>query len=154
MVLIFTAICIALVALMSWLVYDADYCNRELPITGLVVAIILLLVCVGFIISLSDSVMKLGVIDEKIAMYEEENANIEARLAETVQKYQEYEAGIYAEVAPESSMTLVSLYPELKSDALVSKQIEVYVENNETIKSLKSAKINGDVCRWWLYFGG
>ena len=57
------------------------------------------------------------------------------------------------EVKPENYITLVSLYPELKADALVSKQIEIYISNNEKIKELKEFKINGSIYRWWLYFG-
>ena len=87
-------------------------------------------------------------------MYEEENAKIEAQIAETVSQYQQYEKDIFTEVSPETSIQLVSMYPELKSDTLVKKQIETYVENNNIIKELKAEKINGKVCRWWLYFGG
>ena len=83
-----------------------------------------------------------------------ENQKIETQIAETVQQYQEYESGIFTEVAPESSVILVALYPELKADTLVQKQIEVYVANNEKIKELKESNITGDVKRWWLYFGG
>lgn len=92
-------------------------------------------------------------IDKKIAIYEEENTKIEQQIADTVKQYQEYETGIFTEVAPESSIALVTLYPELKSDTLVQSQIEVYVENNEAIKELKSKAINAPVARWWLYFG-
>ena len=99
------------------------------------------------------SVSNLAVINEKIAMYEQENQKIETQIAETVQRYQEYESGIFTEVAPESSVTLVALYPELKADTLVQKQIEVYVANNEKIKQLKESNIAGNVKRWWLYFG-
>ena len=58
------------------------------------------------------------------------------------------------EVAPESAVTMVSLYPELKSDSLVQAQIEVYAENNKIIKDLRDQQIKGNVYRWWLYFGG
>lgn len=92
-------------------------------------------------------------IDKKIAIYQEENAKIEQQIADAVKQYQEYETGIFTEVAPESSIALVTLYPELKSDTLVQSQIEVYVENNEAIKELKSKAINAPVARWWLYFG-
>ena len=83
----------------------------------------------------------------------EENAKIEQQIADTVKQYQEYETGIFTEVSPEDSITLVALYPELKSDTLVQSQIEVYVENNKAIKELKSSAINASVYRWWLYFG-
>lgn len=92
-------------------------------------------------------------IEKKIALYEEENAKIEQQIAATVKQYQEHETGIFTDAAPESSITLVTLYPELKSDTLVQSQIEVYVENNKTIKELKSTAINASVYRWWLYFG-
>lgn len=86
-------------------------------------------------------------------MYEEENTKIEQQIADVVTQYQEYEEGIFTEVAPESAMTLVALYPELKSDTLVQSQIEVYVDNNKQIKELKSMSINASIFRWWLYFG-
>lgn len=97
---------------------------------------------------------ELMVIDEKIAMYEEENAKIENQIAATVQQYQEYEKEIFTEVSPDSAITLISVYPELKSDKLVQSQIEMYVRNNENIKALKEQKIGGAVVRWWLCFGG
>ena len=106
------------------------------------------------IIILGIHVKSISVIDDRIEMYEEENTRIEQQIADVVEQYQKYETDIFMEVAPESAVTMVSLYPELKSDSLVQAQIEVYVENNKTIKDLKDKQINGDVYRWWLYFGG
>lgn len=105
-------------------------------------------------ICLACEVSGLHVIDDKIAMYEEENTKIEEQIAATVQQYQEYETGIFTETASDSSITLVALYPDLKADKLVQSQIEIYVANNEKIKELKEQKINGSVSRWWMYFGG
>ena len=105
-------------------------------------------------IGLGVNVSELSVIDSKITMYQEENTKIEQQVANVVAQYQEYETKTFTAVVPEDSMTLVSLYPELKSDKLVQKQIDVYVENNKKIKSLKEKQINGKVLRWWLYFGG
>ena len=105
------------------------------------------------IVCLCVSVSNYRVIDEKIAMYQEENTKIEEQVAETVKQYQQYEADIFAEVAPDSAITLVALYPELKADTLVQSQVDVYIKNNEKIKSLKEDKINGTINKWWLYFG-
>lgn len=109
----------------------------------------------GFILAffLAIPISQLSVIDEKISMYQEENTKIEEQIATMVKQYQEYETDIFESVTPESAMTLVTLYPELKSDTLVQKQIEVYVYNNERIKELKEEKIGGSVLRWWVYFG-
>lgn len=106
------------------------------------------------IIALGISVKSLSVIDDRITMYEEENARIEQQVADVVEQYQKYETDIFREVAPESAVTMVSLYPELKSDSLVQAQIEVYTENNKTIRDLRDKQIKGNVYRWWLYFGG
>lgn len=92
-------------------------------------------------------------IQSKIDMYTEENANIEADMDVLVEKYMKYEQDTFGELKGESSITLVSLYPELKADTLVEQQLNVYVENNKKIKELKEKLINISNWKWWLYFG-
>ena len=128
---------------------DSDLCFGISGI-GMVVGFFALL---GLII-VGVNVKSLSVIDDRIVMYEEENARIEQQVADVVEQYQKYETDIFMEVAPESAVTMVSLYPELKSDSLVQAQIEVYTENNKTIRYLRDKQIKGNVYRWWLYFGG
>jgi hypothetical protein len=106
------------------------------------------------IIVLGVKVSNLEVIDDKIAMYQEENTKIEEQIVTAVEGYQKYETDIFKNAKTDSAIALVSLYPELKSDTLVQKQIEVYVSNNKNITYLKEQQIQGDVYRWWLYFGG
>ena len=128
---------------------DSDICFGISGI-GMVVGFFAL---IGLII-VGVNVKSLSVIDDRIVMYEEENARIEQQIADVVEQYQKYETDIFREVAPESAVTMVSLYPELKSDSLVQAQIEVYTENNKTIRDLRDKQIKGNVYRWWLYFGG
>lgn len=115
--------------------------------------------CVAFFnaivatIWLGVNVSYLNTIDERIAMYQEENTKIEEQIATVVEQYQEYETKIFTEVSPESAITLVALYPDLKADELVKSQIDIYVENNKQIKTLQEEKITASVKRWWLYFG-
>ena len=92
-------------------------------------------------------------IDSKIAMYEEENESIEKSVDITVRSYMDYEASTYQEIKDEDGINLVALFPELKSDTLVQKQIEVYVANNDKIKELKEEKIDLSKAKWKLYFG-
>lgn len=106
-----------------------------------------------FIIGLTVIVASGFTIDERIAMYTEENTNIEASIDEVVTQYMEYESNTFKELKTDSPITLVSLYPELKSDELIKTQIETYQSNNDTIRSLKEEKINLRVAKWWLYFG-
>ena len=92
-------------------------------------------------------------LDSKIAMYIEENENIETEMNTLVEQYMNYESNTYGDLKGESSITLVSLYPELKTDALVTKQLDVYINNNKKIRELKENKIDLSVKKWWLYFG-
>lgn len=86
-------------------------------------------------------------------MYTEENQNIEEDMNILVEQYMNYESDTYGNLKNESSITLVSLYSELKADTLVEKQIEIYTENNKEIKELKEKIINISNYKWLLYFG-
>ena len=91
---------------------------------------------------------------KKIAMYEEENKRIEEKISATVEKYMQYEKNIIYEVSPEDdTMVLVSLYPDLKSDQLIQSEIDTYIQNNNTIKELKSNMINVSIYKFLVYFG-
>lgn len=105
-------------------------------------------------IFLGTSVSNGRIIDEKILMYQEENNKIEKQIDTLVSNYMNYESDTYGKIKSDSPITLVSMYPELKSDKLVEKQVSVYEANNNRIRLLKEDKINLKVKKWWLYFGG
>lgn len=115
-------------------------------------AIIPLMIVVAMIIC-TYSVVNGRVIDEKIEMYTEENAAIEESIDALVTEYMSYESKTFSDLKGDSAIALVSLYPELKSDELIKAQIEIYQNNNATIRSLKADKINISNAKWWLYFG-
>lgn len=87
-----------------------------------------------------------SIVDKKISMYEEENIKIENSIDIIVKEYQEYETEMY------DTMTAAMLFPELASNTLVQKQIEIYVKNNQQIKVLKENKLNHNLFGWWLFF--
>ena len=151
MILLIFGICI-LMAIGGSIRYNKFHTDTSWNVAtfGLILSVCLFvaIIVLGFVVK------SLSVIDDRIAMYEEENARIEQQIADVVEQYQKYETDIFMEVAPESAMTMASLYPELKSDSLAQAQIEVYTENNKTIKDLRDKQIKGTVYRWWLYFGG
>ena len=157
--IVFLIIAILLLLLASW----ADYHDHELTdmlscfgIVGAGIAefiIIISIIC--NIVGLAD----LKVADKKIAMYEEENTNIQNQVSEIVKNYQDYEKNTYSEslksvdLSNTDVVVLAQLYPDLKADEMVKKQIEIYQDNNNKIKELKEQKINNELCKWWLYFG-
>ena len=142
-----------LLGIAMWIIYDKTNAGEWCSVSGGIGFLFSIIAFITIII-LGIHVKSFSVIDSRIEMYEEENARIEQQIADVVEEYQKYETDIFMKVSPESAVTMVSLYPELKSDSLVQAQIEVYVENNKTIKDLKDKQIKGDVYRWWLYFGG
>lgn len=151
MIIVIFLVCVGVILLGSWL-YDsidetAGGVTLFFGISGGVISFIALVV-------LLVNVSMLKTLDTKIEMYQIENSNIETQIADCVKQYQQYETEIFTEVSPDSAMTLVALYPELKADELVKKQIETYIANNQKIKELKEKNIDGDVYRWWVYFGG
>ncbi len=93
------------------------------------------------------------IIDKKITMYQEENKNIEEQINNLVKEYMEYEGSTLKEFSSESSITLITMYPDLKSDELVKTQIETYTKNNNKIKELKEDKLDYRLAKWWIYFG-
>lgn len=124
-------------------------------------------VCMGTVVSIVCAVVMIFVIndaitysqmDERIAIYQEENIRIEEQVKTTVEVYQEYEKEIFEnidldKISGEKLILLTSIYPELKSDTLVQELISVYTENNNQIKELKTKKLDYKVSCWWLYFG-
>ena len=92
-------------------------------------------------------------LDDKIAMYEQENAAIEQSVDVLVKDYYRHESDTYSSLTPENAVLFASAYPELQSNELATKQLEIYVDNNNKIKELKEDQIDLSRNRFWLYFG-
>lgn len=134
------------VLMIAILRYDPDGPLAMPAVGAFIVALVALVFCVGMLVNSR-------VVDEKIMLCEEENSKIEEQLNALIEQYMNYESDTYKSVKGESMISRISLYPELKTDSLVEKQIEVYVENNKTIRQLKNEKINVSNYKFWIYFG-
>lgn len=143
--MIILLIIISIIGFIIAYVIDEDF-------AGFFLVCFCVLLVIGMFLGISVSNGK--TIDEKIVMYQEENNKIEKQIDTLVSNYMNYESDTYEKIESESSITLVSMYPELKSDKLVEEQISVYEENNKKIREFKEDKINLKVKKWWLYFGG
>lgn len=124
------------------------YKTKDLWVGTLIVCIVL-----SFLIGTIAGVEYTPRIEEKIAIYEQENQQIEEQMAKLVEDYMEFELGIIKECKPEDATMLVTLYPNLTSSTLVSKQMETYTQNMHEIKTLKAQELTQEIVRWWLYFG-
>ena len=127
----------------SWTVIYITFCS-----------VVVFSILVTNIYDLAKTIASESVIDHKIEMYQEENTKIEQEVDNLVKEYIDHEHDTFAELKEEkNAITLVTLFPELKSDSLVKQQIEIYVKNNTKIKKLKEEKIDISLAKWKLYFG-
>jgi hypothetical protein len=155
--IIFAALCIAM-GIWAYKQYqhygDCYDCVGQIVvsiISGIIAAIFLIIILCSW-----TTVANEHVIDNKIAMYQEENERIETEIDLIVQQYMAYEKETFENIAIDpgtDTMVLVSLFPELKADTLVQQQIELHTANARQIKSLKEEKINLSTQKWLLYFG-
>lgn len=118
-----------------------------------IVTIPLLIMLFIAILILSGKIIEGRVIDNKIKLYKEQNKEIEQKIEIVVKEYMNYEGNTLKEFKPDSYITLVNLYPELKADKLIQQQINLYTENNDTIIELKESKLDITIEKWWIYFG-
>ena len=113
---------------------------------GLIVSLVAFAI---LLISISNG----STIDSKIELYQSQNAEIEAKVQATVTSYLAHEKQTYKDLRPDNAITIALGYPELHSNELVKKQIEVYEDNNKKILGLKEEKLNQSIYKWWLFFG-
>ena len=113
---------------------------------------ILIIIFIALLIMIS-SLVNCRIIDDKIKLYQKQNKDIEEKIKVVVKQYMDYETNTYKELKSDSYITLVNLYPELKSDKMVQQQIDLYTKNNKEITELKEQKINETIYKWWIFFG-
>ena len=110
---------------------------------------IVILVIIGFF---TFKVATSSTIDNKITMYQEENAAIDQRFDRIVEEYLKQNPD--TSVSPEAdSITLIALIPELQSNTFIQQQLNIYSYNNSRIEELRNKKINITKLKWLLYFG-
>ena len=91
-----------------------------LPVIGFVIKL-------GVLVWLLIGLIGTKVIDEKIKLYEKQNKEIETKVETVVKQYMEHENKTLTELkTKESYITLVTLYPDLKSDGLINQEINLY----------------------------
>lgn len=97
-------------------------------------------------------------INSEIEMYQEQNSKIEQDIKVIVDSYIKHENETLTSILPskdsaEGYINMVLSFPELNSNELVRKQIDVYLNNANKIMELKKEEINISKAKWLLYFG-
>ena len=101
--MIILLILISIIGFIIAYVIDEDF-------AGFFLVCFCVLLVIGMFLGISVSNGK--TIDEKIVMYQEENNKIEKQIDTLVSNYMNYESDTYEKIESESSITLVSMYPE------------------------------------------
>lgn len=93
-------------------------------------------------------------IEEKIQIYEDQNAQIEKSIDAAVKAYCEHEQITYVQMSDGAVALVAAAYPELASSELVKTQMEVWTSNSKELKDLKSDLVDFHRAQYFLYFGG
>ena len=150
MILVILAISIILIIIGVYLGNkDGDYEGRALAflVPGIGVLVISIIVGLVLIMFITDC----KVIDKKIEILEQNNAEIEKKLYVAIEAYCEYENKTFENLSDPEAVFL--LFPELKADSLFQTYMETLQENKKEITKLQLEKVNETVHKWWLYFG-
>lgn len=123
-------------------------------VIGEIILPIIALICIVWSIWNVITVASGAGLNEKIVIYEEENAQIEESIDAAVEAYCEHEQITYVRMADKAVALVAAAYPELASCELVSTQISIWTENCAELKKLKSDYVDYKKACWFLYFGG
>lgn len=93
-------------------------------------------------------------IQEKIEIYEDQNAQIEQSIDAAVKAYCEHEQITYTQMSDGAVALVAAAYPELASSELVKAQMDIWTFNSHELKDLKSDLVDFNKARYFLYFGG
>lgn len=150
MIIVLTLLCILAVIVANISYYNDHEVINFISLLGTIVIGIIDVIC---IIAIFTFMINGITTSDKIKMYQAENKQIENQIGELVKGYMDYESETYKSFKNENSVTMINLYPELKSNELVQKQMNVYLTNNAKIKELKEIEIDTKIGKWLLYFG-
>lgn len=115
---------------------------------GLISVLAIIPICIGLVFIVSGFS-----IDEKIKVCEQENAKFESAITVVVKNYLDHEQITYSEMTNDIATTWVSILPELQSNEIIMKQMDIIQNNNAAIRNLKNDKINLRIWKFLLYFG-
>lgn len=104
------------------------------------------------LLGLSESVigiaMEKNIGQEKITYLQQTNEEFESRIPAIVEKMIAQEKAVFGDVTPENVPNFIVMnFPELKSNELISRELDIYVSNRDEIKNLELSLIKSN----WSY---
>ena len=151
MLVVFFVICLVCVSLgiIIWIKKPYSDAGSTVFAISLVVLVVVIICCLFNV----NKIVKANTLEQKIAVYQEEMTNIENSINPVVQNYLDHEKETYTALTPDNAVIFASIYPELFSNEIVQKQLNIYNEYLISIKNLKLEIAEISTAKWWLYFG-
>lgn len=122
--------------------------DMALILPGVLLLLTIIPIAIGLVLITGESR-----IDAQIEVCEQENTKLESAIAIVVKDYLDHEEITYSEMTNDTATTWVSILPELQSNEIIIKQMNIIQENSATIRKLKNDKINLGIWRFLIYFG-
>ena len=92
-------------------------------------------------------------INSRLAVLEEQNTTVLTQVEPLVQKALYYESSTYKDLKLDVNKLIIfaQMYPELKANDFLHKQIDIILANQEEIKQLKLDKASLNAYHFWLW---
>lgn len=92
-------------------------------------------------------------IDNRLVVLEEQNKVVLSQIEPIVQHALEYESNTYKDFKLDADklIAFTQLYPDLKANDFLNKQIDVILANQQEIKKLKLDKASLNAYHFWLW---
>ena len=151
MLVVFFVICLVCISLGIILWFKKPYSDAGPTVFAIsLIVLVVVIICCLFNVN---KIVKANTLEQKITVYQEEMTNIENSINPVVQNYLDHEKETYTALTPDNAVIFASIYPELSSNEIVQKQLNIYNEYLISIKNLKLEIAESSTAKWWLYFG-
>lgn len=92
-------------------------------------------------------------IDSRLIVLEEQNTTVLTQVEPLVQQALNYESSTYKDFKLDVNKLIIfaQMYPELKANSFLNKQIDIILANQEEIKQLKLDKATLNAYHFWLW---
>jgi hypothetical protein len=92
-------------------------------------------------------------IDSRLTVLEEQNTTVLTQIEPLVQQALEYESSTYKDFKLDAAkiIAFTQLYPDLKANDFLKKQIDIIFANQEEIKQLQLDKVTLNAYHFWLW---
>lgn len=124
--------------------------NAPVSVIGIIIGSASLLCTM---VAVAEYNMASSTVDARQLVLEEQNQIVLSQIEPLVQQALEYESNTYKDFKLDAAKVIAftQLYPDLKANSFLNKQIDIILANQEEIKQLKLDKASLNAYHFWLW---